>query len=124
MVHTDEYVTSLHDEINYFKLEVTELRKLKVVVEKMHAQLGPDRCVFDQDELYAAAGLPPVDKRVGDKFAMLKDCIRYVDVMCEGGHWKTYADLEEENKRLRESVERLVGTGYCPHCGAIITNGK
>lgn len=77
-----------------------ELAKLRAAVAKHHAQKADDRCHLDDDELYAAAGLPPVDRRVGDKFEMIKNCTRFVERRCEGGGWPTYAELEAKVKEL------------------------
>lgn len=86
-----------------------ELLKLRAAVAKHHAQKADDRCQFDDDELYAAAGLPAVDRRVGDKVAMLANCARFVERRCEGGGpWKSYAELEAENAQLRERLRKAV----------------
>jgi hypothetical protein len=82
-----------------------ETAKLRAAIIKHHAQKADDRCQFDDDELYAAAGLPPADRRVGDKFAMLANCARFIEKRCEGGGpWKSYAELEAENKQLRTAI--------------------
>jgi hypothetical protein len=81
-----------------------ELR-LRDAIAKHHAQKADDRCQFDDDELYAAAGLPPADRRVGDKSAMLANCARFIEKRCEGGGpWKSYAEMEAENKQLRAAI--------------------
>ena len=43
--------------------------KLFLAVNEHHDQKADDRCIEDDDKLYAAAGLPPCDRRVGDKAA-------------------------------------------------------
>ena len=96
-----------------------EIHKLKSAITKHHAQKADDRCWLDDDDLYLAAGLPIVDRRVGDKAAMLENCKRFVNGRCDGGGWKSYAELERENKELKEAVELLVplakGTFVCHH---------
>jgi hypothetical protein len=76
-------------------------------IQYLHQQKGDDRCIFDDDKLYAAAGLPPPDRRIGDKAAMLENCKRYIDLRCESGGWPTYAQLEEERNALRAKVCEL-----------------
>lgn len=74
-------------------------------VEEHHNQKADDRCIEDDDRLYAAAGLPPCDRRVGSKAEMLANCARYIDRRCDEGGWPTYKELEEENKRLKDEIE-------------------
>jgi len=81
---------------------------LKAAIQKHHDQYADDRCFIDDVELYAAAGLAPADVRVGDKFAMLKNCVRFVEQRCEsGGPWKSYADLETERDAIKAQAEML-----------------
>lgn len=70
-------------------------------VKEHHSQKADDRCWMDDDKLYAACGLRAVDRRVGDKQAMLENCKRFIDRRYEGGHWPTYAELEAEVARLK-----------------------
>src|SRR5262245_742707 len=44
-------------------------KRLHDAIAAHHAQKADDRCIEDDDRLYAAAGLPPCDRRVGDKLA-------------------------------------------------------
>lgn len=81
--------------------EATSDSLLLEAVREHWSQRADDRCWEDDDRLYAAAGLPPVDRRVGDKAAMLENCQRYIDRRCEGGGWPTYRELEAELARLR-----------------------
>lgn len=79
-----------------------EAERLRTAIAEHHAQRADDRCIADDDRLYAAAGLPPCDRRVGDKEAMLENCKRFIERRCEGGGpWKSYAELEAENEQLR-----------------------
>jgi hypothetical protein len=84
------------------------IRRLRDAIAKHHAQKADDRCQFDDDELYTAAGLPHVDRRVGDKFAMLANCAKFIENRCEaGGPWKSYAEMEAQVQRLRVEIEQL-----------------
>lgn len=90
-----------------------ENTRLREAIAYHHGQKADDRCWMDDRLLYDAAGLPEHDDRVGDRFKMLANCVRFVDRRCsEGGPWKTYAELESENTRLREALltfKRLAG---------------
>jgi hypothetical protein len=80
-----------------------ENKRLRAAIKKHHEQRADDRCFLDDAELYAAVGLAPADVRVGDKDAMLANCKRFLAQRCEGGGpWKSYAELEAENARLKE----------------------
>ncbi len=79
----------------------------KAIVEH-YVQKADDRCWADDEKLYAAAGLGPVDRTVGDKTAMLENCKRFLENRCDGGGpWKSYAELEAENKKLRDECDSL-----------------
>lgn len=91
-----------------------ERDKLLAAISEHHAQKADDRCVLDDDRLYAAAGLPPCDRRVGSKEDMLKNCARFIDRRCESGGWKSYIELEAElsqsaksNLELRAFIQEL-----------------
>jgi hypothetical protein len=85
-----------------------EFERCKAFVAKEHhGQKADDRCIEDDDRLYAFFGLPPCDRRVGDKAAMLKNCERFVERRCEGGGWPSYAELEDRCRRLRSSLSDL-----------------
>jgi hypothetical protein len=101
-----------------------EIEAWLAAVESHHRQKADDRCIEDDDRLYAAFGLPPCDRRVGDKAAMLANCARFIDRRCEGGGWPTYAELEAERDRLRAALKMLA---QCRHVsgsaqGAFRTN--
>lgn len=72
-----------------------------------HAQKADDRCIEDDDRLYATVGLPPCDRRVGSKEEMLANCARFIDRRCEGGGWPSYRELETERDSLRARVANL-----------------
>lgn len=85
-----------------------ERDKLRAAIREHHAQKADDRCIEDDDKLYAAAGLPPCDRRVGDKFEMVKNYIRFVERRCEGGGWPTYAELEKRLVELEAAAKAVV----------------
>lgn len=78
------------------------------VIREVHSQHADDLCWMDIDRIFAAAGLPVPDRRVGDRQAMKRNCDRYIDTMCQDGEWKSYADLEKELRQLKESVAAVV----------------
>jgi hypothetical protein len=78
---------------------------LEAAIREHRSQRADDRCHLDDDRLYAALGDGiKCDRRVGDKLAMLRNCERFIDRRCEGGHWPTYADLEAERDHLRRAI--------------------
>lgn len=83
------------------QIDTTELLR---VIKEVHADHGDDLCWLSIDKIFNAAGLPVPDRCVGDKEAMKKNCHRYIDVMCSGGKWKSYAELEEELKAIKAAV--------------------
>jgi len=83
---------------------IVERDKLRAAIAEHHRQKADDRCIEDDDRLYASAGLPPCDRRVGDKAAMLRNCERFIDRRCEGGGWPTYAELEADRDRLLTAI--------------------
>lgn len=84
--------------------EVERLRRLELAVREAHSQVADDRCWMDVSAVYAAAGLPPPDRRVGDKFEMIKNCVRFVEAHCEGGGWASYQELRQRHAALAEAV--------------------
>lgn len=92
----------------------TRYEHLLGAVRRHAAQKADDRCVADDDALYRAAGLDPdaVDRRVGDKFEMLKNCARYIDRRCQGGGWPTYAELEAALPAVGPHVGDEITAGY------------
>ncbi len=66
------------------------------IICNVHSQHADDLCWMDIDRIFAAAGLPVPDRSVGDKEAMLGNCRRFIDTMCQNGKWKSYAELEQE----------------------------
>ena len=85
-----------------FSLETVE--QLKLENEKLRdaiiahrSQRADDRCVEDDDRLYEALGDGiKCDRRVGSKEDMLANCKRFIERRCEGGHWPSYRELENQ----------------------------
>ncbi len=97
-----------HEAVIEIERAIKEIERLRAAIGKHHNQKADDRCIEDDDALYAAAGLPPCDRHVGDKAAMLKNCARFIERRCEAGKWPTYAELEKEIadlKGLRSAAE-------------------
>jgi hypothetical protein len=90
-------------------LAARQVNHIVAAIRKHYEQRADDRCWMDDVELYVAAGLPvPHDATVGSKAEMLKNCERFLERRCvEGGAWKTYAELEAENERLRRCLFQL-----------------
>lgn len=64
--------------------------RLRQAIIKHRSQKADDRCIEDDDELYAALGDGvKCDRRVGD------NCARFIERRCEGGGWPTYTELEK-----------------------------
>lgn len=87
-----------------------ERDKLLAAIRVHYFQHADDRCWMDDDVLYEAAGLPPVDRHVGDKDAMLANCKRFIERRCEGGKWPSYADLESRLAKIAAVLETAVCT--------------
>ncbi len=86
--------------------ELDRIHELESAIKKHRDQKLDDRCWLDDQELYKVLrdgnlgdnSVPPIDK-------MLENCKRYLNNRCKGGNWKTYQELEGENKSLREKYE-------------------
>jgi hypothetical protein len=115
-----KFVNKTH-EIDSLVLTTRDLReerdRLRAAIIKHRSQKADDRCIEDDDELYAALrdGVK-CDRRVGDKEAMLANCARFIERRCEGGGWPTYAELEEQLRRARPTTlslkERVATEGF------------
>lgn len=94
---------------NHLAAILDDRDRLKDAIREVHSQHADDLCWMPSDvnKIFEAAGLPQQNLRVGDKSAMLRNCERYVGVLCDGGPWKSYMELEAENARLKGEVERL-----------------
>ena len=78
----------------------TERDRLLAVIREVHGQYADDLCWMDIDKIFFAAGLPVPDRSVGDKAAMLSNCKRFIEAMCQDGKWQSYKELESERDRL------------------------
>lgn len=83
-----------------------EVLRLRDAITEHRAQKADDRCIEDDDRLYAALGDGiKCDRRVGDKAAMLRNCERFIERRCEAGGWPTYAELEAKLAAAEKIVE-------------------
>lgn len=91
-----------------FLEQCKRIEELENAIRNHRDQKADDRCWLDDQELYKVLNDGYLgDNTVGDKKAMLKNCERYLENRCSYGNWRTYAELEAENNRLREENERL-----------------
>lgn len=91
-------------------IKVEEERdRLRDAIKAHRAQRADDRCWMDDVELYRSLGDGDVgDNRIGDRFAMLSNCLRFINQRCaDGGPWKPYAELEGACKRFREALQLI-----------------
>lgn len=78
-------------------LNESEAARLRTAIETHRAQRADDRCWLDDLELYKVLGdEAEPDNRVGDKYQMLANCVRFIDNRCEGGGWRSYIEIERE----------------------------
>ena len=81
------------------------IKELEDAIKKHRAQKADDRCIEDDDVLYAVLGDGiKCDRRVGSKEEMLKNCERFIDRRCYQGFWPTYADLEKKIEALQKQT--------------------
>jgi hypothetical protein len=89
---------------------IARAERAEAAIRKHHDRHADDLCWMDDNELYAAIGLPPREPTVGDPAAMLANCQRYIAQRCKpGGDWKSYAELEArlaECERERDQARR------------------
>ena len=117
---SDERVATIAGVYNTAGYEETmalaqEVQLLRQVIREVHSQHADDICWLDIDKIFEAVGLPVPDRSVGNKEAMLKNCKRFLDIMCSGGKWKSYAELEAEVSQLRQNVSLLCHTVSLSH---------
>lgn len=69
-----------------------EYRNLLLAIEDVHSQHADDLCWMpaNVNKIFAAAGLPPQDLRVGDISEMRKNCDRYTACL---KFWRTMEEL-------------------------------
>ena len=100
-----------------YMLQQDRIKELEDAIKSHRAQKADDRCIEDDDRLYAVLkdGIK-CDRRVGDKAQMLKNCQRFIERRCEAGGWPTYADLEKRIEELgRKSDEEMERVKACEH---------
>lgn len=87
---------------------IAETQRLQDAILTHRAQKADDRCIEDDDRLYAALqdGIS-CDRAVGSKEEMLRNCQRFIENRCVVGTWVSYAALEEQNRRLQEQISEL-----------------
>lgn len=82
--------------------------RLAEAIRAHRSQKADDRCVEDDDALYAALGDGvECDRRVGDKAVMLRNCERFIERRCEGGGWLSYRELEQQLDASRSMTEKI-----------------
>lgn len=107
-MNQQEALDGLYDYIKENHPLYTYFEQLVVAVENHRSQKADDRCIEDDDRLYAALGDGiKCDRRVGSQCEMLENCKRFIANRTEGGTWKTYAELERENAELKKQVDEL-----------------
>lgn len=92
-------------------MDKEQVDNLLKVIREVHSQRADDLCWMDIDRIFAAAGLPVPDRRVGDKAAMKVNCNRFIDTMCSGGGWKAYAELEARISELESALQPFAELG-------------
>ena len=96
------------NEVRDLMLAQDRIKQLENAIKEHRSQKADDRCIEDDDRLYAVLndGIK-CDRRVGNKEEMLKNCARFIERRCEGRGWLTYNELEHRVIKLRTMVERL-----------------
>lgn len=83
------------------------VKELEDAIKEHRSQKADDRCIEDDDRLYAVLGDGiKCDRSVGSKEEMLKNCARFIERRCEGGVWPTYEEIE---KKLEASASLIEG---------------
>lgn len=91
------------------------LDALEAAIRDHRAQKADDRCIEDDDRLYAALGDGiKCDRRVGDKAEMLMNCARFITRRCEGGEWPSYAKIETDRVRLVAALREMISDRDTP----------
>jgi hypothetical protein len=83
---------------------------LETAITSHRDQKADDRCWLDDSTLYAVLNDGNLgDHRIGDSEAMLANCQRFIKNRCEGGGpWKSYAELEADNIKLRDERDAAI----------------
>jgi hypothetical protein len=109
----DKILEDLGDRHNYdaiikARASLIAFKRVLSAIKYHHGQKGGDRCFLDINRIYTAAGLPPGDFKVGNKFEMAKECLNFIDKDCiNGGFWTSNAELTETIVRLRTDLDGM-----------------
>lgn len=80
--------------------------QLEEAIRIHRSQKADDRCIEDDDRLYAVLGDGiKCDRQVGCKEDMLRNCQRFIENRCEGGEWPSYAELEEKLSKVVQFIK-------------------
>lgn len=96
-------------DVKHLMLAQDRIKQLEDAIREHRAQKADDRCIEDDDRLYAVLkdGIK-CDRRVGSKEEMLKNCARFIDRRCQQGYWPTYAEMESQRDNGLKSVVALL----------------
>lgn len=87
----------------------SKIDKLTTAIKNHREQKADDRCIEDDDRLYESLGDKiKCDRRVGSKFEMAKNCLRFIENRCKEGEWLTYVELEEKIKLCQDIIYTLI----------------
>lgn len=101
--------TETHDQAELIANALNDVERLRNAIITHRSQKADDRCIEDDDQLYAALGDGvKCDRRVGDKDAMLANCARFISQRCEGGGWPSYRELEEKNEKAKKAIVHVL----------------
>lgn len=115
---SDRYVSDIDMVLN-------RVINLEEAIKTHRSQKADDRCIEDDDRLYAVLGDGiACDRRVGNKAEMLKNCERFIANRCEAGTWKSYAELESKVEDLkRELADTTMLSDRAQACYKELGNG-
>lgn len=98
---------SMSDRVAELEAEVERLRE---AIRTHRGQKADDRCVEDDDRLYAVLGDGiKCDRRVGSKFEMALNCMRFLERRCQGGYWPSYVQVEADRDAWKRQYESAAG---------------
>lgn len=106
MTYLEELELAIKDYCLIVGQKNDRIKELENAIKLHRSQKFDDLCILDDNELYKVLhdGIFR-DYRVGNQCEMLKNCERFIkNRTVDGGPWKTYAELEQENKNLREQL--------------------
>ncbi len=91
------------------------INELETAIKTHRSQKLDDRCWLDDQELYKVLNdgdlgdnsTPPMEK-------MLNNCRLYLEKRCNPSEkWRSYQEIEAENRELREKLENTTKTCCC-----------